>query len=61
MRDWPLVVYLWDFAAAFAGYVIVDAIFHPRSHLLHWLTAATGGLVGMGIGCLWFRWRGDIS
>jgi hypothetical protein len=56
-----MVVYLWGFAVAFLGPIIVDAILHPKSHPVHWLSALAGGLIGISIGWLWFRWRGDIA
>lgn len=60
VTEWPPVVYLWGFASAFIGYFIVDSIFHPKSHPIHWLSALGGGLIGIAVGWLWFHRRGDI-
>ena len=58
--EWPPVIYLWGFAMAFLGYLVVELISHLKSHPIHWLTALGGGLVGVVIGWFWFRWRGDV-
>ncbi len=60
IRNWPAVVYLWGFVMALVGYVIIESVFHPKSHAIHWLSAIAGGLLGFGIGWLWFRLRGDV-
>jgi hypothetical protein len=35
---------------------VLDGYPHPY----HWGTGIAGGLFGIGIGWIWFRWRGDI-
>lgn len=60
-RQWPLIVHVWALVMAFAAVFAVDALFHPKTHPLHWLSALAGALLGVAIGSLWFRWRGDLS
>lgn len=60
-KEWPLVVYLWAIGLGLMGYLAVgEAIFESRPHPIHWLAGVVGGVVGMGIGWLWYRWRGDV-
>lgn len=60
-REWPLVVYLWIVGLGFAGYLIVGRlIFATRPHPIHWLAGLVGALLGIPVGWLWYRWRGDI-
>jgi hypothetical protein len=39
-----------------AARVTLDAYPHPY----HWGGAIAGGLFGIGVGWIWYRWRGDI-
>lgn len=60
-KEWPLVVYLWAISLGLMGYLAVgEAIFESRPHPIHWLAGVGGGVLGMGIGWLWYRWRGDV-
>lgn len=60
-KEWPVVVYMWAFGLGILGYLIVGkAIFEARPHPIHWLSGLVGGLAGIGIGWLWYRWRGDV-
>ncbi|MEW6568629.1 MAG: hypothetical protein AB1449_10795 [Chloroflexota bacterium] len=60
-QEWPLVVYLWIFGLAVMGYLIGgELLLATRPHPLHWAVGVTGGLVGIPIGWLWYRWRGDV-
>lgn len=34
--------------------------FDAYPHPYHWLFGLAGGLAGIPIGWLWYRWRGDI-
>ncbi len=61
MRQWPVVVYLGALVAAFLSTWIADLLWHPKSHPVHWLAALIGGMIGIGLGWLWYTWRGDIS
>ncbi len=59
--EWPLVVYLWILGLGFAGYIFVgELVLRTRPHPFHWLAGLVGGAVGVPIGWLWYRWRGDI-
>lgn len=60
-KEWPVVVYLWAIGLAMVGYLVVgEMIFELKPHPIHWLSALISGLVGIGIGWLWYRWRGDV-
>ena len=60
IEEWPPILYLWSFAAAFVRYFILNSILHPKSHPIHWLSALGGVLIGIATGWLWFLRRGDI-
>lgn len=60
-KEWPVVVYLWAFGLGLASYMVVgEAIFESRPHPVHWLSGLIGGILGIIIGWLWYRWRGDV-
>lgn len=60
-KDWPVVVYMWTIGLGVFGYLIVgEGILELRPHPIHWLAALVGGLAGIPIGWLWYRWRGDV-
>ncbi len=60
-KEWPVVVYMWAFGLGILGYLIVgEAIFDAKPHPIHWLSGLVGAIVGIGIGWLWYRWRGDV-
>ena len=60
-KEWPIVVYLWAVGSGIVGYLVVgEAIFESRPHPIHWLAALIGGILGIGVGWLWYRWRGDV-
>ena len=60
-KEWPVVVYMWVFGLALLGYLIVgEGIFEVRPHPIHWLAGLIGGIAGIPLGWLWYRWRGDV-
>ena len=60
-KEWPAVVYFWSFGLAIASYTIIEMIFHDTwPHPYHWLAGLIGGIAGVGVGWLWYRWRGDV-
>jgi hypothetical protein len=60
-KEWPAVVYFWAFGLAIASYIVVEVIFHTTlPHATHWLAGLIGGIVGIGVGWFWYRWRGDV-
>ena len=59
-REWPAVVYLWAFGLAILSYAMARAALDGKPHPYHWLAALAGGLLGIPLGWLWFRWRGDV-
>lgn len=60
-KEWPVVVYMWSFGLGILGYLIVgEAVFDTQPHPVHWLSGLVGGIIGIGVGWLWYRWRGDV-
>ena len=60
-KEWPAAVYLWAFGLGLIGYLIVgEMILESKPHPIHWLSGLIGGILGIGVGWLWYRWRGDI-
>lgn len=58
--EWPIVIYFSAFLIAFLGYLLGEFTLSKYSHIFHWLALLVGGLVGIPLGWLYFRWRGDI-
>ena len=60
-KEWPVVVYMWAFGLWLIGYLVVgETVFESRPHPIHWFAGLVGGILGIGIGWLWYRWRGDV-
>jgi len=60
-KEWPVVVYLWAIGLGLASYLVVgEMAFEIKPHPIHWLSGVIGAIVGIGLGWLWFRWRGDV-
>ncbi len=59
-REWPAVVYFWAFGLAVVGYAVARVVLDGRPHPYHWLAGLVGGLLGIPLGWLWYRWRGDM-
>ena len=59
-KEWPVVVYLWTFGLAILGYVVARVGLSGFPHPYHWMSGLIGGLAGIPLGWLWYRWRGDV-
>lgn len=59
-EDWPVVIYVWIIGLAIVSYVIARMVLDAYPHPYHWFSVLAGGVVGIPIGWLWYRWRGDI-
>jgi hypothetical protein len=59
-KEWPVVVYLWAFGLAILGYVIARIGLSGLPHPYHWMSGLIGGVAGVPLGWLWYRWRGDV-
>ena len=59
-KEWPAVVYLWTLGLALLSYIIARFVLDAYPHPYHWSIGIAGGLLGVGIGWLWYRWRGDV-
>lgn len=59
-KEWPVVIYLWAFGLAILGYAIGRIGLASFPHPYHWLSGVIGGLLGIPLGWLWYRWRGDV-
>jgi hypothetical protein len=44
----------------FLSYIIARIALDGYPHPIHWLIALAGGIAGIGVGWLWYRWRGDL-
>ncbi|MBI5839817.1 MAG: hypothetical protein HZB19_06920 [Chloroflexi bacterium] len=59
-KEWPAVVYFWIVGLAFLSYIIARIVLDAYPHPYHWGTGVAGGLLGVGVGWIWYRWRGDV-
>lgn len=60
-KEWPAVVYMWAIGLGVLGYLIVgEGILEVRPHPIHWLAGVIAAAVGIPVGWLWYRWRGDV-
>lgn len=59
-KEWPAVVYVWALSLALVSYLVARVALDAYPHPYHWGGAIAGGLFGIGVGWLWYRWRGDI-
>jgi hypothetical protein len=60
-KEWPLVVYMWAIGLGLVGYLVIgEMVFEIKPHPIHWLSGMVGGVFGIGLGWIWFRWRGDV-
>ena len=59
-KEWPVVVYLWAFGLALLGYAVGRVGLSALPHPYHWASGLLGAVVGILVGWLWYRWRGDV-
>jgi hypothetical protein len=60
-QDWPAVVYLWMIGLGILGYLVVgELVLIAKPHPLHWAAGLGGVALGVPVGWLWYRSRGDI-
>lgn len=59
-KDWPLVVYMRAVGLALLSYIVARMILDGIPHPFHWLAGLLGGLAGISLGWVWYRWRGDV-
>ena len=59
-KEWPAVVYIWIFGLGIISYTVARVILDGKPHPYHWIIAVIGGLAGIPLGWLWYRWRGDV-
>jgi hypothetical protein len=60
-KEWPVVVYMWAIGLGLVGYLVIgEMVFEIKPHPIHWLSGIAGGILGLGLGWVWFRWRGDV-
>jgi hypothetical protein len=59
-NEWPAVVFFWAFGLAIVSYVTARIVLNSYHHPYHWVSGILGGILGVGVGWLWYRWRGDI-
>lgn len=62
-QDWPVVVYFWMIGLFFMTYLVARLVLETYPHQLHWLSipiGLAGTILGIPLGWLWYRWRGDV-
>jgi len=59
-KEWPAVVYFWIIGLALISYLIARLVLDGYPHPYHWSIGIAGGIVGIPLGWLWYRWRGDL-
>ena len=62
-QEWPVVVYFWMIGLFFMTYLVARLTLETYPHQLHWLSipiGLAGTFLGIPLGWLWYRWRGDI-
>lgn len=62
-QGWPAVVYFWMIGLFFMAYLISRMVLEAYPHQVHWLSipiGLAGTILGIPLGWLWYRWRGDI-
>ena len=59
-KEWPAVIYFWALGLGLFSYVVARIALDAYPHPYHWLAGLAGGLVGIPIGWLWYRSRGDV-
>ena len=60
-KEWPIVVYLWMMGLGLEGYLTGEFALSTKPHPFHWLLLLIGIILGILVGWLWYRWRGDIK
>lgn len=59
-KEWPVVVYLWAFGLAIISYAVARVGLDAFPHPYHWASGLIGGALGILVGWIWYRWRGDV-
>jgi len=59
-KEWPAVVYFWIFGMIILGYVIGRIALDAYPHPYHWLSGLIGGILGLGLGWVWYWKKGDV-
>ena len=59
-KEWPVVVYLWAFGLAIVSYAVARVGLAAFPHPYHWASGLIGGALGILLGWVWYRWRGDV-
>jgi hypothetical protein len=59
-KEWPVVAYLWAVGLALMSYAVARAGLAVFPHPYHWVSGLVGGVGGILIGWIWYRWRGDV-
>ena len=59
-KDWPVVIYMWVIGLGFMSYLVARIALNAYPHPYHWISGVAGAIVGLPVGWLWYRWRGDV-
>jgi len=62
-QEWLVVVYFWMIGLFFMAYLVSRMVLEAYPYQAHWLAipiGLAGTFLGIPLGWLWYRWRGDI-
>lgn len=59
-KEWPAVVYFSMIGTAFAFYAVARVALNDLPHPYHWGSGLAGIGVGLILGWVYYRWKGDI-
>jgi hypothetical protein len=59
-KEWPVVVYLWIIGLGFSSYLVARVALNSYPHPYHWASGIAGAVLGVAVGWIWYRWRGDV-
>lgn len=60
-EDWPVVVYMSAMVVGILSYFVIgEGVLELQPHPIHWLAGLVGAILGIGVGWIWYRYRGDI-
>jgi hypothetical protein len=60
-KEWPLVIYIWMIGMGFLSYAVGRIALNAYPHPYHWASGLAGGAIGLLVGWVWYKKRGDIS
>ncbi len=59
-NELPIVVFVWIIGLTFLGYLIGRIVLDSYPHPYHWAVGLIGGVLGLVVGWIWYKLKGDI-